>query len=70
MIHQQDVEPRAPQNRILAPFASSVTVTFTTSTPHFPRGRTTVTGNPVRPEILSSSREAGLRRFELRGDLP
>ncbi len=69
VIHQQDVEPGLA-NRILAPFARAVTVTFPPSLDHFPQSKTTLTGNPVRREILEGSREEALRIFGLRGDQP
>lgn len=69
VIHQQDVEPGLA-NRILAPFATTITVTFADSANHFPRPRTLVTGNPVRAEILEGSREEAARLFGLRSDLP
>ncbi len=53
LIHQQDVEPGLA-NRLLAPFARRITVTLPSSLAHFPRGRTVVTGNPVRREILEA----------------
>jgi UDP-N-acetylglucosamine--N-acetylmuramyl-(pentapeptide) pyrophosphoryl-undecaprenol N-acetylglucosamine transferase len=51
LIHQQDVEPGLA-NRLLVPFASRISVSLASSLAHFPRRRTTVTGNPVREEIL------------------
>lgn len=69
VIHQQDVEPGLA-NRILAPSARAVTVTFPPSLDHFPRSKTTLTGNPVRREILAGSREEALRIFRLREDQP
>lgn len=69
VIHQQDVEPGLA-NRILAPFATVVTVTFPSSVAHFPRSKTRVTGNPVRGEILAGSREEAVRLFGLREGLP
>lgn len=69
VIHQQDVEPGLA-NRILAPFATAVTVTFPPSLNHFPRPKTTITGNPVRREIPAGSREEAIRIFRLRPDLP
>lgn len=69
VIHQQDVEPGLA-NKILAPFATAITVTFPTSLAHFPGPKTRVTGNPVRPEILVGSKEEARRLFGLRGDLP
>ena len=69
LIHQQDVEPGLA-NRILAPFATAVTVTFPESTAHFPGKKATVTGNPVREEILEGSRAEGHRLFGLSDGLP
>jgi len=53
LIHQQDVEPGLA-NRLLVPFAQQITVSLQSSLAHFPRGRTRVTGNPVREEILNA----------------
>jgi len=69
VIHQQDVEPGLA-NRILAPFATAVTVTFFNSIAHFPAGKTKVTGNPVRKEILEGSRDEAMRNFGLDDRLP
>jgi len=69
VIHQQDVEPGLA-NRILAPFATAITVTFPDSLTHFPRSKAYITGNPVRREILAGSRQEALRIFGLQDDLP
>lgn len=69
VIHQQDVEPGLA-NRILAPFATAITVTFPDSIAHFSRRKTMVTGNPVREEILAGSRAEGLRLFGFGDDVP
>jgi UDP-N-acetylglucosamine--N-acetylmuramyl-(pentapeptide) pyrophosphoryl-undecaprenol N-acetylglucosamine transferase len=69
VIHQQDVEPGLA-NRILAPFASAITVTFDSSMPHFPSRKARVTGNPVREEILCGNRDRALQRFGFRPDQP
>ncbi len=69
VIHQQDVEPGLA-NKILAPFATAITVTFPGSLAHFPSSKTTVTGNPVRREILAGSREEARRLFDLKAGLP
>ncbi len=53
LIHQQDVEPGLA-NRLLVPFARRITVTLPSSLAHFPHGRTVVTGNPVRREVLEA----------------
>lgn len=69
VIHQQDVEPGLA-NKILTPFATAVTVTFPSSLAHFPHSKTTVTGNPVRREILSGTLEEASRLFGLSKELP
>ena len=69
VIHQQDVQPGLA-NKILAPFATAITVTFPGSVAHFPRNRTHVTGNPVREEILAGNREGALRTFGFTPDRP
>lgn len=69
LIHQQDVEPGLA-NRLLVPFARRVTVSLESSLAHFPRGRTLVTGNPVREEILSADPQAAYTRLDLDPDLP
>jgi len=56
LIHQQDVEPGLA-NRVLVPFATRITVSLDASLSHFPRGKTTVTGNPVRAEVLAAGAE-------------
>jgi UDP-N-acetylglucosamine--N-acetylmuramyl-(pentapeptide) pyrophosphoryl-undecaprenol N-acetylglucosamine transferase len=53
LIHQQDVEPGLA-NRLLVPFARRITVSLASSLAHFPRSRSTITGNPVRQEILEA----------------
>lgn len=69
VVHQQDVEPGLA-NRILAPFASAITVTFPNSLAHFPAGKTRVTGNPVRAEVLSGRREEAWVKFGLEAGVP
>jgi UDP-N-acetylglucosamine--N-acetylmuramyl-(pentapeptide) pyrophosphoryl-undecaprenol N-acetylglucosamine transferase len=69
LIHQQDVEPGLA-NRLLVPFARQITVSLASSRAHFPRGRTTVTGNPVREEILAARPEVAIERLGLEATLP
>lgn len=69
VIHQQDVEPGLA-NRILAPFATRVTVTFPPSLDHFPRSKSCLTGNPVRHEILEGDPREARRLFGLSGERP
>jgi UDP-N-acetylglucosamine--N-acetylmuramyl-(pentapeptide) pyrophosphoryl-undecaprenol N-acetylglucosamine transferase len=69
LIHQQDVLPSL-SNRILAPFANAITVTFEKSLADFPKGKTTLSGNPVRPAIEEASREKGLKLLGFSGERP
>jgi UDP-N-acetylglucosamine--N-acetylmuramyl-(pentapeptide) pyrophosphoryl-undecaprenol N-acetylglucosamine transferase len=69
LIHQQDVEPGLA-NRLLVPIADRITVSLASSLAHFPRQRTTVTGNPVRQEILSADPAVALERLGLEAGAP
>ena len=51
LVHQLDVRPGLA-NRLLAPFARRITVTFPDSLAAFPRAKTVLTGNPVRQSFL------------------
>jgi UDP-N-acetylglucosamine--N-acetylmuramyl-(pentapeptide) pyrophosphoryl-undecaprenol N-acetylglucosamine transferase len=69
LIHQQDVQPGLA-NRLLVPFAGKITVSLESSLAHFPRTRTTLTGNPVRAEILAANAELAYVRLGLERDTP
>src|SRR5207253_4861585 len=69
LIHQQDVEPGLA-NRLLVPFAGAITVSLASSLAHFPRARTTVTGNPVRAEILAADPKIARERLSLEPETP
>ena len=60
VMHQQDVSPNLA-NRILAPRATCITVSFPQSLRYFQRYRkkTVLTGNPVREEILRMVNQPG-----------
>lgn len=68
-IHQQDVEPGLA-NRLLVPWARHISVAFPESRRHFPRERTVVRGNPVRPTILAGDPARARARFGLEPDTP
>jgi UDP-N-acetylglucosamine--N-acetylmuramyl-(pentapeptide) pyrophosphoryl-undecaprenol N-acetylglucosamine transferase len=51
LMHQQDVPPNLA-NRLLAPIASRISVSFAQSLDYFPRRKTMLAGNPVRAPIL------------------
>jgi UDP-N-acetylglucosamine--N-acetylmuramyl-(pentapeptide) pyrophosphoryl-undecaprenol N-acetylglucosamine transferase len=69
VIHQQDVEPGLA-NRLLVPFSSAVTVSLPTSLEHFPRHRTTVTGNPVRNPVLHADPNQAFEALQLEPNVP
>jgi UDP-N-acetylglucosamine--N-acetylmuramyl-(pentapeptide) pyrophosphoryl-undecaprenol N-acetylglucosamine transferase len=69
LIHQQDVVPGLA-NKLLVPFARRVTVSLPQTLPHFPRERTTLRGNPVRPSVLRGDPAAARRLLDLAADVP
>ena len=68
-VHQLDWRPGLA-NRLSAPFAESVSVSFEKSLHDFGVRRTVLTGNPVRTEILEAGREEGRELFGLSVDRP
>ncbi len=68
-IHQMDGEPLL-SNRLLAPFATRITVTWPDTAHAFPASKTVVLGNPVRTEILEGSLEKAKEIFSLDPSLP
>jgi UDP-N-acetylglucosamine--N-acetylmuramyl-(pentapeptide) pyrophosphoryl-undecaprenol N-acetylglucosamine transferase len=66
LIHEQNVIPGLA-NRLLGRFVNRVAVSFEASRAHFPKGKTVVTGNPVRPAMwqVRSHPRAPHGRFQL-----
>lgn len=69
VIHQQDVTPSLT-NRLLAPFASAITVGFSSSLAAFPALKTSLTGNPVRADRQLTERAAALELLHLTAAVP
>lgn len=67
LVHQQDIRPGLA-NKLTAPFAKIVTVTFSESLKYFPEA--ILTGNPVRRDVFSGDKERALKFFSLEKDLP
>lgn len=63
-VHQQDLRPGLA-NKLMAPWARKITVTFNESLKFFPKNKTILTGNPVRLEILGGEKEKALEFFQL-----
>ncbi len=57
-------------NRLTGRLASRIALSFGEAGTHFPRDRVIVTGNPLRPELVGGSRDAGFTRFGLHPDFP
>jgi UDP-N-acetylglucosamine--N-acetylmuramyl-(pentapeptide) pyrophosphoryl-undecaprenol N-acetylglucosamine transferase len=65
LIHEQNAFPGLT-NRILARFVTHICVTFEDSLSHFPKSKKiSVTGLPVREEILCAQRVSGLKKLGL-----
>ncbi|MBQ9616244.1 MAG: undecaprenyldiphospho-muramoylpentapeptide beta-N-acetylglucosaminyltransferase [Selenomonadaceae bacterium] len=69
LIQEQNVVPGIT-NRILARFVSRIAVGTKTALLHFPAGKAVCTGNPIRKEVLSATREEGLTAFGFDGARP
>ena len=62
VIHEQTAAPGLA-NRVSAPFARRIAVTYADSARHFPSKKVVVTGNPLRPELRRGSRADALARY-------
>lgn len=69
MIYLPDIVP-GWAIRALAPIATRVACAFEPSLAYLPRGKTIVTGYPVRPELGTLERTESRRVFGLGGELP
>jgi UDP-N-acetylglucosamine--N-acetylmuramyl-(pentapeptide) pyrophosphoryl-undecaprenol N-acetylglucosamine transferase len=67
IIHEQNTVPGFA-NKILGGFVDTVAVTYHESIKYFPPGKTYLTGNPIRAEILKGSRDRGYENFSLDRD--
>ncbi len=68
-IHQQDLQPGLA-NKIIAPLAQKITVSFKKSLNDFPAAKVVFTGNPFRKVILQGDCERAFHRFNLQANLP
>ncbi len=69
VVHEQTSSPGLA-NRLAGRVAQKIALTFPQSGSEFPPDKVVVTGNPLRPELLGGSREAGLARLGLDPALP
>jgi UDP-N-acetylglucosamine--N-acetylmuramyl-(pentapeptide) pyrophosphoryl-undecaprenol N-acetylglucosamine transferase len=68
-IHQQDLE-LGLANRLMAPTANLITVAVPQSLLFFPKEKTRMLGNPVRPSILEAEKKKAFEKFGLDANLP
>ena len=66
--HESDLTPGLA-NKLCLPFAAAQCCTFPEAV-KYAKGKGVYTGTPIRPEVLSGSRESGLKRFGLNGSQP
>jgi UDP-N-acetylglucosamine--N-acetylmuramyl-(pentapeptide) pyrophosphoryl-undecaprenol N-acetylglucosamine transferase len=64
IIHEQNAYPGIT-NRALARLVTKIAVGYPEAAAYFPQRKTVVTGNPVRPDIQTYSREEGYRVLQL-----
>jgi UDP-N-acetylglucosamine--N-acetylmuramyl-(pentapeptide) pyrophosphoryl-undecaprenol N-acetylglucosamine transferase len=69
VIHEQTAAPGLA-NRLSAPFARRIAVTYADSAHHFPSAKVVVTGNPVRPELRAGARADALARYRFDPGVP
>lgn len=65
VVHEQTVQVGLA-NRLCAPMASAIALSFPQATQHLPRflrGRAIVTGNPLRPQVLEGDPARAVHRF-------
>ncbi len=63
ILHESDLTPGLA-NKLCAPFASMICVTFEQTLQHLPKEKTVFTGTPIRASLKNGNREKG---FELTG---
>ena len=68
-IHQQDLIPGLA-NKLIAPLAKKITISFEKSLKGFRKRKTILTGNPVRKEILQGNKQRAIKQFNLNNNLP
>lgn len=69
IIHESDSVPGLA-NRFCAKFSRRVAISFGEAAAHFPKDKTALTGNPVRPALFGGTREQAQALFGLKSDKP
>lgn len=61
LLHESNIIP-GRTNRWLGRYATKVTLVYEEAEKYFPKGRTSLTGNPIRPELLRLTEKAEARK--------
>ncbi|MFA5134710.1 MAG: UDP-N-acetylglucosamine--N-acetylmuramyl-(pentapeptide) pyrophosphoryl-undecaprenol N-acetylglucosamine transferase [Patescibacteria group bacterium] len=69
LIHQQDIRPSL-SNRLTAWIAGHITVSFDISTRFFNARKTSLTGNPFRPDILNGNPMRAISQYKFDEKIP
>ena len=69
VLHESDLTPGLA-NRLSLPFADHLCLTFPDSLSHVKQNKATVTGTPIRAEILEGSRDKGLQLCSFSNERP
>jgi UDP-N-acetylglucosamine--N-acetylmuramyl-(pentapeptide) pyrophosphoryl-undecaprenol N-acetylglucosamine transferase len=69
VLHESDLTPGLA-NRIALPFATMICTTFPETLKHLPPGKAVLTGNPIRTELLTGTKEEGLALCGFSADKP
>lgn len=69
IIHESDMTPGLA-NKLAIPFASKVCCNFPETMKYLPDGKAVHTGSPIRKELFSGSKDAGLSFCGFTGDKP
>jgi len=67
--HESDIVPGLA-NRIIARLASKILISFSEAEKYFKKSKVTLTGNPIRSDIIRGSKKNALQFFELSSNLP
>lgn len=69
IIHESDMTPGLA-NKISIPYATKICHNFPETKEHLPEGKSVLTGSPIRKELLSGSRLAGLNMCSFSANRP
>lgn len=69
IIHESDMTPGLA-NKLSAPFSKKILTTFEATLQHLPASKAVFTGSPIRDDLSTGNKEAGLSFCQLTNDRP